>query len=231
MLPLGTGPLPQRRSGRGGERGALGSGDTRAVARRPAERGRLRGAGRSTARLVGFDRGGADGWVALARRSRWPGLHARGGNGAAYGFPTWSPDGSQIAAVRSTRTKATVVVFDLERSELLMPVAPRVIFENPTVAPFYLSWAPDGKVVSFLGTEADDISLRIAAADGSTPVDGSGPALASARDPRSTTTGSTRTTCSRTSGRAPRRSSARSTPPGPRPRRASPDPERSAPPM
>jgi TolB protein len=94
--------------------------------------------------------------------------------GSAFGFPTWSPDGTRVTAVRSTPTSATVVVFDLDRTALVLPAAPRVIFDDPTVAPFYLSWTPDGVAVSFLSTEAADISLRIAAADGSGPLEGSG---------------------------------------------------------
>ena len=152
-------------------------------------------------------------------------------SGAAYGFPTWSPDGSQIAAVRSTQTKATVVVFDLERSALLLPVAPRVIFENPTVAPFYLSWTPDGKVVSFLG----DRGRRHLAAARARPM----------AAPRSTA--ADRALASATGspfyydwidadhlfvhiGSGPRRSSARSAPPArrPRPGIADPRPFRSA---
>ena len=89
-----------------------------------------------------------------------------------YGFPTWSPDGSRIAAVRSDGTNTVVVVFDTPNGG--SAPAPKVIFAKPSASPFYLYWTPDGNQVSFLVTEADVLSLRLAPADGSAPVDGSG---------------------------------------------------------
>jgi WD40 repeat protein len=90
-----------------------------------------------------------------------------------YGFPTWSPDGSHIAAVRSDGTQTSVVVFDSPDAGT-DTTEPTVIFEKPNAAPFYLYWTPDSKKVSFLTNEADVLSLRLAPADGSAPVDGSG---------------------------------------------------------
>ncbi len=90
-----------------------------------------------------------------------------------YGFPTWSPDGSRIAAVRASGTGTEVVVFDPAASG--GPVEPVVLLHNEQIAPFYLFWAPDGEAVSFLATEGDVLALRIAPTDGSAPVDGSGP--------------------------------------------------------
>ena len=46
---------------------------------------------------------------------------------------------------------------------------------EPTAQPFYLSWRPDSKMVSFLAQETDGLSLRIAPVDASAPLDGSGP--------------------------------------------------------
>jgi TolB protein len=89
-----------------------------------------------------------------------------------FGFPTWSPDGSHIAAVRSSGTETSLVVFDAAAER---PAEPVVIFSKPAVEPFYLYWTPDGQAVSFLASEAAGLSLRIAPADGSAPIDGSGP--------------------------------------------------------
>ena len=90
-----------------------------------------------------------------------------------YGFPTWSPDGSHLAAVRSDGTQTSVVVFDAAGAGSA-PAEPTVIFEKPGASPFYLYWTPDSERVSFLVTEDDVLSLRLAPADGSAPVDGSG---------------------------------------------------------
>ena len=90
-----------------------------------------------------------------------------------FGFPTWSPDGSQIAVVRSDGTNTAVVVFD-PGSPSAAPAEPTVVFQRPNAAPFYVYWTPDGRSVSFLVNESDKLSLRIAPADGSAPVDGSG---------------------------------------------------------
>jgi dipeptidyl aminopeptidase/acylaminoacyl peptidase len=92
-----------------------------------------------------------------------------------FGFPTWSPDGSRIAVVRSEGSETSLVVIDATDAAAARPAEPVVIFSKAAVEPFYLYWTPDGNAVSFLASEAGDLSLRIAPADGSAPLDGSGP--------------------------------------------------------
>jgi hypothetical protein len=91
-----------------------------------------------------------------------------------YGFPTWSPDGSRIAAIRTGADEMAIVIFDPRPATSGLPVVPFPIFRSATVGPFYLSWTPDGTEVSFLASGPDGLALRIAPADGSAPVDGSG---------------------------------------------------------
>jgi TolB protein len=90
------------------------------------------------------------------------------------GFPAWSPDGTRIAAIK-TGTEKAILVFDAKRAASGQPVEPVVIFRSSTLGAFYLSWTPDGRSVSFLAEETDGLSLRVAPADGSAPLDGSGP--------------------------------------------------------
>jgi TolB protein len=112
---------------------------------------------------------GADGQAALLASA----------DDGAFGFPAWSPDGSRIAAIRSTGTEASIVVFDADADAggagAEQPAEPVVIFDSTSIGPFYLFWTPDGETVSFLANEAGGLSLRIAPADGSAPLDGSGP--------------------------------------------------------
>ena len=97
-----------------------------------------------------------------------------GASDAAFGFPAWSPDGSRIAAIR-LGTDYSVVVFDARAAAAGHPVEPVVIYRSSVDGPFYLSWTPDGRNVSFLAEGPDGLSLRLAPADGSAPLDGSGP--------------------------------------------------------
>ena len=89
-----------------------------------------------------------------------------------FGFPTWSPDGTHIATVRARPSSgADLVVFDTAAGS----ADPVVILSDEAIEPFYLFWTPDSQSVTFLATEADALSLRIAPSDGSAPLDGTGP--------------------------------------------------------
>ena len=111
-----------------------------------------------------------DGSLSLVAADGRSTLLADASNGT-FGFPTWSPDGSHIATVRARATSgADLVVFDAAAGS----IEPVVILSNETIEPFYLFWTPDSRAVSFLATEADALSLRIAPSDGSAPLDGTG---------------------------------------------------------
>ena len=96
--------------------------------------------------------------------------------GVTFGFPTWSPDGSRVAVVRSTALDASISMFGVRPGSPGTTPAPTpvVVYRSSDAPPFYLYWAPDGTRITFLATETDGISLRIAPADGSAPLDGSG---------------------------------------------------------
>ena len=98
---------------------------------------------------------------------------------SAFGFPAWSPDGTRVAVTRVGATDTAIEIYRVRRDGAARSAAPAegpiVVYRSADVPPFYLYWAPDGQRVSFLATEADGISLRIAPADGSAPLDGSGP--------------------------------------------------------
>ncbi|HEY8437151.1 MAG TPA: hypothetical protein VIK65_00940 [Candidatus Limnocylindrales bacterium] len=94
---------------------------------------------------------------------------------ATHAFPAWSPDGSRLAAIRYDAGGTSIVVYDAKGLAAGDTSPPLVIFRSSKIGPFYASWTPDGRKVSFLADEADLLSLRVAPADGSAPLDGSGP--------------------------------------------------------
>jgi len=97
--------------------------------------------------------------------------------GTTFGFPAWSPDGSRIAAIAYGPGGAAISIFAVPAGDRRSSQAPSpvVVYRSAEVPPFYLYWTPDGRRISFLATEADGISLRVAPADGTAPLDG-GPA-------------------------------------------------------
>ena len=93
---------------------------------------------------------------------------------ATFGFPTWSPDGTRIALVRTGLHDISIVVFSARQVEGGGSVTPTTIFRSTTIAPFYLYWTPDARDVSYLASEGDQLALRTSAADGSDTIVGSG---------------------------------------------------------
>ncbi|MBA2381845.1 MAG: hypothetical protein H0V73_07015 [Chloroflexi bacterium] len=115
---------------------------------------------------------GSDGALSLVHASGEVSVLS-GEAGFQFGFPTWSPDGTRVASVRATSGETAIVVFDAVTGA--GAASPTIIYRSSAVAPFYLSWSPDSRSVSFLASESDGLSLRVAPADGSAPLDGSGP--------------------------------------------------------
>lgn len=95
--------------------------------------------------------------------------------GVVFGSPAWSPDGSRIAAVGHTPDDTSIYVFTVLRGGSGGHAKPVVIYRSPDRPPFYLYWTPDSQRVAFLATESVGLSLRIAPANGTAPLDGSGP--------------------------------------------------------
>ncbi|MCL4266716.1 MAG: PD40 domain-containing protein [Anaerolineae bacterium] len=84
-------------------------------------------------------------------------------NGAAiFQFPTWAPDGSQIAAIGSNNLGGAVFVLaDTDQNQ-----EPLSLYLSRRAAPFYLYWSPDSQTVSFLASDNQGMALYLAAADG-----------------------------------------------------------------
>ena len=95
--------------------------------------------------------------------------------GIVFGFPAWSPDGTRVAVVGYGPSETSIYVFAARAGGAATPPDPVVIYRSTESPPFYLYWMPDGRQIAFLATEGTGISLRIAPADGSAPLDGSGP--------------------------------------------------------
>jgi TolB protein len=97
------------------------------------------------------------------------------GTGVAFGFPAWSPDGARIAAVAGSPSETSISVYAVRGGATGPEPTPAVVYRSADVRPFYLYWVPGGRTLSFLATESNGLSLRLAPADGSAPLDAGGP--------------------------------------------------------
>jgi TolB protein len=116
----------------------------------------------------------ADGSLSLVDRMGHVTVLAEAGD-ATFAFPAWSPDGSRIATIRYGSSDRQILVFDAREAAAGKPVEPVVLLQSAAIGPFYLSWTPDGRSLAYLADENGGLSLRIVAADGSEPLDGSAP--------------------------------------------------------
>ncbi len=86
-------------------------------------------------------------------------------DGVFFQFPTWSPDGNQVAAIGVNRAGGGVFVLDDEqqRSEL----EESQVYYSQTQVPIYLYWSPDSAQVAFLANHSrDTLGLNIVPRDG-----------------------------------------------------------------
>jgi TolB protein len=83
----------------------------------------------------------------------------------ALAYPTWSPDGRQVAFIAQRETGGAV-------ESVLHTVStvggdPTTLYASTEQPAFYLYWSPDSQYVSFLTQEDTGLALRLAPADGS----------------------------------------------------------------
>ncbi|MEA2608923.1 MAG: TolB protein [Chloroflexota bacterium] len=88
--------------------------------------------------------------------------------GVTFQFPTWSPDGTRIAAIATDGLGASAGV-DVWAATGGSAAVPTVVYQQPDHPAFYAYWAPDGKALAFLTNEPNGIALRRAVADASEP--------------------------------------------------------------
>ncbi len=82
-----------------------------------------------------------------------------------YAWPTWSPDGTKIAASRvsvsDVETRVTLEVIDVETART------QTVYKNPVPAqiargaPHYLYWSPDSRYLAFLANDSQKQTLFV----------------------------------------------------------------------
>ena len=81
---------------------------------------------------------------------------------AGYMQPSYSPDGSYLAATRTTALGTDVVILDARTGEQLL----RVTDDGASFAP---TWSPAGNGIAFLHIVGQTVDLRLATLDGTAP--------------------------------------------------------------
>lgn len=76
-------------------------------------------------------------------------------DGRGYQFPTWSPDGQYLAFIGPDENDNTVLY-----TTSTIEASPKIIFQDPNAAPFYLYWAPDSHLITFLTQERTGLAMR-----------------------------------------------------------------------
>ncbi|HEV8544816.1 MAG TPA: hypothetical protein VGQ64_00860 [Candidatus Limnocylindrales bacterium] len=90
-----------------------------------------------------------------------------GGGVVSLRFPAWSPDRTQIAAIRQDPRGGSIEVYGVRSASSQEFSPPAVVYQSADRPPFYLYWSPDSANVSFLTTEPAGIALRIGPHDAS----------------------------------------------------------------
>jgi TolB protein len=83
-----------------------------------------------------------------------------------FGFPAWSPEGTQIAVTGSGEDGIRLYRFSAVR-DAATSGEPAVLYDERAQPPFYLYWSPDGRQIAFLTQQPTEIALRLVPADGS----------------------------------------------------------------
>ncbi len=88
-------------------------------------------------------------------------------SGAQFQFPTWSPDGTRIAAIGGDGTEGGVYVFDdRPAGGAAAPGRPIVVDPPSTAYPIYVYWSPDGQQLAYLDNAAGNLRIQVVPADG-----------------------------------------------------------------
>jgi TolB protein len=88
-------------------------------------------------------------------------------SGSSFQFPVWSPDGTRLAAIGTAPDgRGALYVLDPRAAMDGAPAQlPKPVYGPATSPPIYAYWSPDGRLVSFITSEAEGLALRVASPD------------------------------------------------------------------